>query len=613
MIAARAAWLRASAWLVLSIAAVPTAVAATTFEFDAGALGAEDAAAAHRLLDAAAGQLPPGWAAALPDTLSVQWRDDLPPHVSGRSFGHQLRLDRQLLTAWRHPSPPWQDPPVRLALGTVLHELAHVLDRSAAGGLSRDRRLEALAGWPQRRVLPGRLDNDFSDRSPDLYEVRDPREFVAVNLEHFALDADYACRRPALAAWFRTRLGAPAISPTRCSIGWPYLVADGSDGAAQLETLPAARVYAIDYLFAEGDPAMPMSRWGHSMLRLVICAPERPPGPDCRLDLRYHRVLSFRAFIGDVQISSWQGLTGGYPSRLYVLPLEQVIDEYTQVQLRSLSSWPLALRQEDIAAVLERAARVHWNYDGRYRFIGNNCAVETWKLLHDAVEPVAALHWRGITPSGLLERLREAGQVDDTPLQDRQRAAREGYYFVSASARYQAMFEVLQAGLPLNVDTLEAWFALAPSSRAEWIDRAGLRESAALLLLEQAAQRRQELRARDWIKRQWLGNSEGRTRAREQWAGVFDAADALARPAALLQGVGGYGIPQPTELHALVPRAEERNQRLVEGWPALRAQARAALPMAQQDEWAQIDGNLVHIQQRLRQLASEAEQPPNAI
>ncbi|MCZ7024184.1 DUF4105 domain-containing protein, partial [Salmonella enterica] len=84
------------------------------------------------------------------------------------------------------------------------------------------------------------------------------------------------------------------------------------------------RVYAIDYLLAEANQNL-VSRWGHSMLRLVICAPGRPRGPDCRLDLDQHLVLSYRAFVGDVQLSSWDGLVGKYPSRLFVLPLAQVI------------------------------------------------------------------------------------------------------------------------------------------------------------------------------------------------------------------------------------------------------------------------------------------------
>lgn len=607
MIVLRAAWLRAVVLLACAWAS-GWAGAATRFETDPAGLSAAQAAAARRLLDAASAELPPGWAAALPQRVLVQWRDDLPAHVAGRAFGPWLRLDRRLLQAWQSPAPDRREPAVRTALATVLHELAHVLDRSPAGALSRDPQLRDLAGWSSRRVLPGRRPNALVDRSPDRYELRDPREFVAVNLEHYVLDADYACRRPALAAWFRARLGAPGTAVVDCNEALPYLAAEEADGAVQLETLPASRVYAVDYLFAEGDPAVPMSRWGHSMLRLVICAPGRPPGPDCRLDLRWHRVLSFRAFIGDVQISGWRGLTGAYPSRLYVLPLEQVIDEYTQVELRSLSSWPLALRQADIAAVLERAARVHWNYDGRYRFLSNNCAVETWRLLHDAVPSVAQLRWRGITPSGLLDALRRDGLLDAAPLADRDAAMRGGYYFASASAHYQAMFDVLRAGLPVRAESVEEWLNTAPSRRAEWIERAGLRESAAMLLLEQAAERRQELRARDWIKRRLLDHMPERDQAAAQLQALFEAAGALARPAALLAGVPGYGIPQAAELAALAPRAQSHNRSLQEGWPALRTQARAALPEAQRRDWTRIDDNLARIQQRLRNLAAAADE-----
>src|SRR3546814_3856744 len=102
-----------------------------------------------------------------------------------------------------------------------------------------------------------------------------------------------------------------------------------------------------------------MSRWGHSMLRLVVCAPGRPRGPDCRLDLQYHLVLSFRAFVDDVQVSSWRGLTGSYPSRLYLLPLQQVVDEYTRVELRGLQSIPLR-RSEEHTSELQSLMRISY-------------------------------------------------------------------------------------------------------------------------------------------------------------------------------------------------------------------------------------------------------------
>src|SRR3546814_19921952 len=97
-----------------------------------------------------------------------------------------------------------------------------------------------------------------------------------------------------------------------CAPGLPYVLPDAGDGQALLLELDPARVQAVDYLLAEGhDQAM--SRWGPSLLRLVVCAPGRPRGPDCRLDLQYHLLLSFRAFVDHVPVSSWPGLTGPYP------------------------------------------------------------------------------------------------------------------------------------------------------------------------------------------------------------------------------------------------------------------------------------------------------------
>ena len=86
----------------------------------------------------------------------------------------------------RLPGAGVQDPASRAALAAVLPELAHVYDRGGAR-LSSDPRLLGLAGWPLRPLrfgLRGRR-NDFRDRSPDLYELASPAEFVAVNFEYF--------------------------------------------------------------------------------------------------------------------------------------------------------------------------------------------------------------------------------------------------------------------------------------------------------------------------------------------------------------------------------------------------------------------------------------------
>ncbi|WP_344759079.1 DUF4105 domain-containing protein [Luteimonas lutimaris] len=602
---------RAAPWLAAWLLACTASLhAAPRLQLHDGTLTPPQAAAAREILDEAMQRLPPTWADALDPRTVVEWRDDLPPDVHGRVRGDRLLLRRALLDDWiaRPGDAGDDDPATRAALAAVIHELAHVHDRSPHGRLSRDPRLLDLAGWQVGPLRFGlRLSrNAFVDRSPDRYELENPAEFVAVNLEHFLLDPDYACRRPALHRYFAAHFGS-APPQADCAPGLPWLQPDADADQPPLLELDPARVYAVDYLFAEGNDR-PMSRWGHAMLRLVVCARGRPRGPDCRLDLAEHRVLSFRAFVDDVQVSSWRGLTGDYPSRLFVLPLRQVVDEYTKVELRGLQSIPLRLSGDEIARLLERAARVHWSYDGRYRFITNNCAVETWKLLHDGVPRLAGERLSSITPNGLLRKLARAGIADTAVLDDPAAALRLGYRFAAANARYQAMFDVARNALGLPQRGVEDWLALPPDRRAPWLERANLRASAALLLLEEAAQRREELLARDELKRllpaRDAAGEASTGEARAHLRAVLELEGLLSRPAALLPS--GYGLPQRAERDALAAEALRQTGHLREQDLRLRDVARALLPPQRQSRLASIDDNLALLGERLRQLHRES-------
>lgn len=590
---------------MLCLGLLPSAQAALRWQADSTGLNAQQRAAGQALLEDVAARLPRAWREAL-DDVPVQWRDDLPERVHGRATGGgRILLPRQLLIdglggASGQPAlhaPAWS--PARAA---VIHELAHLLDRSASGGFSHDPRLLDLAGWQVGtwpRLWLRQQRNPFTDRSPDSYELSSPREYVAVNLEHFVLDADYACRRPALAAYFGSRLSMP-LGAVACAPGLPFFE---DEAKTPLMTLDPARVYAVDYLLADGN-TQAMSRWGHSMLRLVICAPGRARGPDCRLDLQHHRVLSFRAFIDDVQLSSWGGLTGRYPARLYMLPLMQVIDEYTQVQLRGLRSVPLALSDAEIATLLQRAAQVHWSYDGGYRFIANNCAVETYKLLHDGVPRLVDARLSGITPKGLLQRLERAGIADASVLDDLSQAERAGDYFPAASAHYQAMFDVLRQALPLPQVSVQDWLTLPPAQRARWIDRADLRSAAALLVLEQAARRQQEQAARDALKRRFLSgkNDEAVRQGGARLQALLDEEGLFAQPALLLAGQPGYGLPQQAERAVLAADAGQRAARQRQARRALQEDAKQWLPETLRLEIDGTENNLATLGERLRML-----------
>ena len=640
---------RAARWLAaLLLLATASAQAELRLRLNAEGLSAQERQASAELLEQAMAHLPPSFIARLDGEVEVRWSDDLPPAAYGRlNRLDLLSLNARLLPQLLDPARADADNGRshgslrRELLATLLHELTHLYDRSrlwpqaartlqwrcrqAERGLgpvglreecrgqserrfslSDDPRLLDLAGWPQRVGQRGarEQDNGQTARSPDLYELSNPREFVAVNLEYFLLDPSYACRRPSLQRYFREHFGWQPAQQARCPAEQAYLNA-GRDFARQpLGRLDPQRVYQVDYLLAEPNQQW-ASRWGHSMLRLVVCAPGRPRGPACRLDLDQHLVLSYRAFVGDVQLSSWDGLTGAYPSRLFILPLAQVIEEYTKVELRGLSSIPLRLSREETEQLVARAVEQHWSYDGDYWFLSNNCAVETLKLLRGGTGRNELQGLDSIMPNGLLDLLESRGLADRSVLADPREALRLGYRFDSFRDRYQAMFVILRERLAVPQQEVEDWLALPPERRRSWFTRADLRASAALLLLEQAALRRQLLLAQEQLKQRYLGarDDPGERRFAEADATlrqILDNSGFLSRPAELLDA--GYGLPQPGEWQQLEAASSARQLKLRQLSDDLDREVRLLLEPELLAEIEAGEANLEQLGQHLRTL-----------
>ncbi len=643
-----AGWLLA---LVLSLLG-GMAQASLQLQLKTEGLSPAEQQASQALLDEAMQHLPPRFIEQLNRVISVGWTDDMPANAYGQAtLVAELDLNRRLLpglvdgSAANEKTQRPHGTVRREMLATVLHELTHIYDRarlwptsertliqrcrrqSGATGLvgladncrgqtqrrytlSDDPRLLDLAGWPQYVGRRGERETENRQvaRSPDLYEISSPKEFVAVNMEYFLLDPSYACRRPALYRYYQAHFGWAPAERDACSRELAFLNA-GNDFAKQpLGKVDPERVYAVDYLLAEANQNW-VSRWGHSMLRLVICAPGRPRGPDCRLDLDQHLVLSYRAFVNDVQLSTWGGLTGAYPSRLFVLPLAQVIDEYTKTELRSLASVPLKLSREQIEEVVEHAAEMHWSYDGNYYFVSNNCAVETLKLLRSGSNSSQLDTLDSIVPNGLLEVLKGRGLADTSVLDDPREALRLGYRFDSYRDRYQAMFEVLRKQLPIRQDSVEAWLSQRAEQRRTWFARADLRTSAALLLLEQASYRRQLLLAQDEVKQKYLNGRElksgGMDKANATLQDILANSGFLSRPAELLGG-HGYGLPQASEWQRLEDQSSQRQAQLQRLSGELDKEVRALLDPSRAAEIAANEANIKQLGEHLRALHKAA-------
>jgi len=639
-----AAWLTAGVMLLMG----SHAQAGLQLHLNGDGLSPAQQQASQALLDEAMQALPPRFIERLDRRIDVGWTDQMPANAYGQaSLVSQLDLNRNLLDSLTDGSAATQKTQRphgtvrREMLATVLHELTHIYDRSrlwpsaeraliqrctrrndSAGliglpdecrgqngrrfTLSDDPRLLDLAGWPQYVGRRGEREqhNRQVARSPDLYETSSPKEFVAVNMEYFLLDPSYACRRPALYRYYQEHFGWAPAAKDSCAKSFAFLNAGNDFAKTPLGKVDPERVYAIDYLLAEANQNW-VSRWGHSMLRLVICAPGRPRGPDCRLDLDQHLVLSYRAFVGDVQLSSWDGLVGKYPSRLFVLPLAQVIDEYTKTELRSLASVPLKLSRVEIEETVEHAAEMHWSYDGNYYFLSNNCAVESLKLLRSGSNNEQLKGLDSIMPNGLLEVLKGRGLADTSVLDDPKEALRLGYRFDSFRERYQAMFDVLKKRLPIRQQTVEDWLALDAAERRVWFEQADLRTSAALLLLEQASFRRQLLLAQDEVKQRYLGARElqngGMERANATLQQILANSGFLSRPAELL-GSTGYGLPQPSEWQRLESESSLRQKQLQTLTGDLDKEVRALLEPSRAAEIAASEANVKEIGEHLRKL-----------
>jgi hypothetical protein len=212
-------------------------------------------------------------------------------------------------------------------------------------------------------------------------------------------------------------------------------------------------------------------------------------------------------------------------------------------------------------------------------------------------------------PNGLLEVLKGRGLADTSVLDDPREALRLGYRFDSYRDRYQAMFMVLRKQLPIPQQTVEAWLEQSAAGRRQWFDRADLRTSAAILLLEQASLRRQLMLAQDEVKQRYLNaralNEASVARANETLKQVLANSGYLSKPAELIGGTG-YGLPQAEERQQLERSSSERQRQLLRLTGDLDKEVRALLEPARAAEIAAVESNLKQMGEHLRALHKAA-------
>ncbi|MBC7538287.1 MAG: DUF4105 domain-containing protein [Bacteriovorax sp.] len=298
------------------------------------------------------------------------------------------------------------------AISTIVHELAHAYDFNNQY-ISNKSEFIRRAGF-KKGLLKVKTKNIEAMRSADPYELVNIAEAYAVNMEYFTMDPEYACRKPAMFDYYKRSLEIDPFPNRNCNLN--NMVMMSTSAGFYPMKLDTKRVYRIDYLMASAGAEM-SSGFGHSMFRIVMCAPDRfdpitnkniaatPFGPKCIEDRLFHMVVSYRANVEDATLNYFKGMFGGYPSMLFILNFGDVLDEYNRDELRDVISYPLVLNTREKEDFINKVIEEHWNYRGSYKFFTNNCAVESYDLLKGALDRSQLQGFSSLSPKGVLEDL----------------------------------------------------------------------------------------------------------------------------------------------------------------------------------------------------------------
>lgn len=525
----------------------------------------------------------------------------------------------------------------RLALASAIHEISHIYDFSdkllsyedQTTLQSCDNRGEGSSGVASSRCgVLASMSGKVSDRmhyksltgfmgwgsgnknrnllqSPDPYEFSDANEHFAVNMEYFLLDKDYACRRPALYQYFSQVFdGYRPFHESSCS-AVKHVIGSGTGLPVSMDP---ERAYAVHYLYATKGTAM-MSRWGHAMLRVIMCAPERKEvGPDCMKDIAHHVVISFRANIEGHEISNWDGLIGKYPSQLMIVSMGEVVEEYTRKELRNLVSLPIELTRPQMELLIRRAAEQFWGYAGKYYFLSNNCASESDQLIKGVLpEYHPYQEAQALSPVGVYDNLVYSKLMNERHIRDKEKAHKEGYYFPSQREALEAAFalvKIVSDGEYSDVD--EFLNESTAAIRRELFDKAiqkDKRAAAGFYLLEKAVQRRsdgslQSHAIKAILEFENTGKLASATREMVTLLQGITKSRSDLQPWNLISAKESYGVPVSAELIA-----NERYSELLKSYFGMITRLRALIDGLFQEQAAEqkrSQENLRHFLEKMR-------------
>lgn len=471
-----------------------------------------------------------------------------------------IDLHNRLLTSIRNKKN------YKLAKATLLHEISHVYDlQNLQVGHEKELNIKnkdhtisdspvflSVSGWQKKKITRKYYQmNTVESRRVDLYEDKSPEETFAVNMEHFLLDPQYKCRKPSMHAYLSKALNHVPFESKVCQQETRLVPVINMDASVQKQrVLDPEKLYEVHYFFA-GQGKNMMSRWGHAMLRLVMCAPNRTAVDEkCLQDRAHHLVLSFRADITNFNIDYIKGLTGKYPSKMFVLSMADVIKEYTAGELRDLYSIPLKMNEEQKKLLISQVLERYWGYQSKYYFVTNNCADETLNLLKNVyLDDMDIVDMKVLTPLAIKTKFEEQGLADMSVFDNKELAKKKGYFFESLNPKLQRIFsDLIQSGVLTKNDHDHAKFLdeSTLNDRKEIASRAKNSEDLGkLIFIEETIINRKALGIQKDIGK--VLNDQDSSEQGGKLIELFRQMEKFKEKRSGLDLTHGYGIPQKSD------------------------------------------------------------------
>jgi hypothetical protein len=365
---------------------------------------------------------------------------------------------------------------------TVYHELAHIFDFLKFRDATETAYFNEHCAYDNKKPIPwcsryrrlGRFSDDMQfmnidnwdtskeskntrrKNAVDPYVFKNSQESFAVYFETFMTDPEFACRKPALYNFYSGILKVQPFGGRCKTLNTQVFYRNQA-----LDMNPARLYQAHLFLAAKGEGFS--SRWGHAMMRLVFCAPNRTKVDEkCLEDVSHHIIVSFRANIDTLTIDNLKGVTGKYPSQMFLIPQREVIADYTEVELRDIQSIPLNLNQNQKRLLVEKTLETYWDYRGKYYFFSNNCASETMSMIFSVLDDGRKFELQkyndqigALSPVALAAALKDFGIATWPSLTEAQ-LIDKGFLFKSDKLNLDMSYQYMRKLGPAAMDSIGA-------------------------------------------------------------------------------------------------------------------------------------------------------------